>query len=372
MLKIFDQVESLVMNNIVGSPIYYDFSSGTVEIKVKPKIIILDSTKTISADNCYNLNNIFYIQNNNFYKLTPDQYQINDDGSITIVDDNILQGTVFLTNIPKLTLGINGNNQELIFNNIKPSKDKEFYVLSTNIINTTINSFTTEITGYPGTALKYNVNKFNGEKFKPDSSIECRGSMINPQIVKDTILIDENWWNSVSKPFGINYDTNITLGTYYRNTSLAINSFSSNEINLDFNGSCILISNISNNSIDYSSLFELNAHYYGSIKNLKLIFKGSNSNTKYWGLISNVISYYGSSNYTLTFENCDFVFDINYDLAFYLNGSNFKFINCTFEIRKATSNEYSIPDGTDVPSELGVYHNVGSVSFENCKIKKIY
>ena len=195
---------------------------------------------------------------------------------------------------------------------------------------------------------------------------------INPQITKDTILIDENWWNSVSKPFSIVYDTNGTLGTYYRNAQLVIDSFSSNEIYLDFNGSCIKVDNISNNSINGSSLFEINAHYYGSIKNLKLIFNGVDDSVKYWGLISNVISYYGNEDYTLTFENCDFVFDIDYDIAFYLNGSNFKFINCTFETRKATSDEYSIPDGTDVPTELGKYYNRGSVSFENCKIKKIY
>jgi len=372
MLKVFDQVESLVMNNIVGSPIYYDFSSGDVEIKVKPKIIVLDSTKTIPADSCYNLNDIFYIQNGNFYKLTSDQYQTNDDGSITITDSNITQGTIFLTNIPKLTLGINGNNQELTFDNIKPTKDKDFYILSTNTINTTINSFTTEITGYPGTALKYNVNKFNGEKFKLNVLLSCDNPTVNPQITKDTILIDENWWNSVSKPFSIVYDTNGTLGTYYRNAQLVIDSFSSNEIYLDFNGSCIKVDNISNNSINGSSLFEINAHYYGSIKNLKLIFNGVDDSVKYWGLISNVISYYGNEDYTLTFENCDFVFDIDYDIAFYLNGSNFKFINCTFETRKATSDEYSIPDGTDVPTELGKYYNRGSVSFENCKIKKIY
>jgi len=129
MLKIFDKVENFVVNNIVGSPIYYDFNSGDVEIKVKPKKVILDSSKIISAENAYNPSAIFYIQNGKLNKLYSNQYQINNDKSITITDDNIQPGTTFLTNIPKVVLGINGNNQELVFNNIRPSMDLDFYVL---------------------------------------------------------------------------------------------------------------------------------------------------------------------------------------------------------------------------------------------------
>jgi hypothetical protein len=357
MIKYFDQVETLVSNKFYGSPIYLEFNQGKAEVKVKPTKYILPSSRTIPTEHLNNLNGIFYIQDGQIKKLTEDQYTVNDDGTIMITDDTIADNTVFLTNFPKVHLIFGSNDpQEAVFEKCIPTNDKDFYLLSADINNSdSFISYQYQLTGYPGTALKYSAQMLNGTILKPHIVELVGGPIVNPYIEKNTVVITEEWWNNNPKPFTLNYDYQGGVGTYYRWHGLVIDKFSSNKINLDFLNSMINIENLGNNTSNYSSVFEINANYYGTISNLH--FKATppaNKKSPYFKiLIGNVIDYYGSSAKDLVFENCVFEILFNYRYLFYLNGSNLIFNNCTFKL---------------VKNRVNAYANTGQYKLNNCKI----
>ena len=184
MIKYFDKIEILVSNKFYGSPIYLEFKQGKVEVKVKPTKYILPNSKTIPIEHLNNLNGIFYIQDGQIKKLTEEQYTINDDKSITVTDDTITDNTIFLTNFPKVYSVFGSNDsQEVQFKQSIPTTDKDFYLLTTSINNT--NSFSNyqyQLTGYPGTALKYSAQMLNGTTLKPHTN----KISVDPYIEKNT------------------------------------------------------------------------------------------------------------------------------------------------------------------------------------------
>ena len=151
---VFTEKSVLMFNEIKGSPIFKDFTKGTFSIKIKPKELVLDSTRELSFES----ENTFYLVDNTYYKLQESQYSLDlDSKTMTITDDNISNGTTFFGNIPKMNITINGSAEELIFGNFKRVSFDQTYFKLESVYEADFSTFKTEIIGYPGTIMKENT-----------------------------------------------------------------------------------------------------------------------------------------------------------------------------------------------------------------------
>jgi len=348
----FDIKTILAYNEINGSPIFKNFQSGNIQIKIKPKALNLDSSRILEFEN----NLIYYKDSNNSFALTRlDESQFDFDGTqVTITDDDIPTGTEFLGNFPNVVITINGVQTPVVFTRIKQASYERggWYILEGEQLGS-VSRFTTEITGFPGTSLKENTL----------SMLATAGDIIPEYTLVYVDMLypdyDETFQpfapdyidNIVSKYITIDFEGNV--GKYYRDAHLGFYWTDGDYYDIgvvDFRGTTIEISNPGETG-DFIGYLDLSAKEKGTIKNFNLMVK---DNIQVKTLISNIGYYYGSSNDTMYFENCSFYFEgMDYDYFGASDGSNIEFVNCKITI--PTNN-------------LEMYNNKGEVHLTDCEV----